>query len=454
VLEATFYPFTSHLLEDVFRSVCSEHAGIAQSLLVSPVKYAEDLEIKSVVAQMPAYQKVLLNPRLEMQYHLSGYGTFYEEALVRLAGEAIERYALLVSQVTLADRIEYAAYDQIAGDPGAVPFEWLRLFSEADCARLNQGQYGGMKRLERSDVVGWIRCPSLFAPGREFLIPAQMLFVGYRLNRGRGEVAFCPGFSTGTAAHRSVPRALQSALLELVEIDALMIHWYAARKAPVVTIDDLAVVRLLPRLHEADSRYEIVPLHLNLLEGVDAHVFGTILINRREERPYLVLGAQGHLDPAKAYYRSLMEAVAIAFLGIYGPVYLPDKYLASHAAGDAFQDLDANVAFFASPERAREKRKVAERLMGDRAVLSGLRNHDTGDANAATARLIQQLSRHSEYGVYLDITPPETAARGWKVMRVFLPELVTMCVPGVPYSEHPRLQAHGGIRNEFPHPLP
>ncbi len=453
-MELTFHPYLSHLLEDVFKPIFSEHSGIAQSLLSSPVKYAEDLDIKSVVAQMPAYQKVLLNPRLEMQYHLSGYGTFYEEALIRLAGEAIERYALLVSQVTLANRIEYATYNDLAGDRRAIPFEWLRLFSEADYEKLNRGQYRGMKLLERDDVVGWLPCPSLFDANREILVPAQMLFVGYRLNRARNEVAFCPGFSTGTAAHRSVARALQSALLEFVEIDALMLHWYAGLRAPRVTIDDIAVARLLPKLHGADGRYEVVPLLLNCLEGVDAHVFGTILLHRREERPLITLGAQGHLDPARAYYRSLLEAIAIAFLGIYGPVYLPDKYLAQRSAQEVFDDLDANVAFFASPDDAAEKRRVVENLIGDRVVLSGLASHDTGDPTADTARLIRQLSRHSEYGVYLDMTPPETVRYGWRVMRVFLPELVTMCVPGVPYSGHPRLQAHGGIRNEFPHPLP
>lgn len=453
-MEAIFHPYSTHLLEDVLKPVFSEHSGIARSLLSSPVRFAEDLDIHSIVAHMPAYQKVLLNPRLEMQYHLSGYGVSYEEALIRLAGEAIERYALLVSQVTLADRIEYATYNEIANTSGAVPFEWFQLFAEADYEKLNRGQYRGIRALKRDDVVGWLRCPSLFDSSREILMPAQMIFVGYRLNRDRNEVAFCPGFSTGTAAHRSVPKALQNALLEFIEIDALMLHWYAALRAPRVTMDDLSVARLLPRLHEASCRYEVIPLHLNCLAGVEAHVIGSILINRHGERPYIVLGAQGHLDPARACYRSVMEAVAIAFLGIYGPVYLPEKYLTSRPDGACFDDLDANVAFFASPEGCAVKRQVIERLMGDPVVLSGMASYDTGDTLADTARLIRQLSPHSEFGVHLDITPPEVADRGWRVMRVFLPELVTMCVPGVPYGRHPRLLAHGGIRNEFPHPLP
>lgn len=452
-LKLSFYPYGAHLVENVLKPICSEHGGIAQSLLVSPVKYAEDLAIKSVVAQMPAYHKVILSPHLEMQYHLSGYGTFYEEALIRLAGEAIERYSLMVAQFTLADKIHYATYNEVARSSRVVPFEYLRLFSEKDYEALNRGDYRGLQTLERDDVVGWVSCPSLFDAGAEIMVPAQMLFVGYKLSRAQGEVAFCPGFSTGTAAHTSLAKALQSALLEFVEIDALMLNWYAALKAPAVVVDDLTLASLSPKLTAPNSPYEVLALDLRVIEGLDAHVIGSAVINKREERPFISFGAQGHLDPARACYRSLMEAVAVSFLGIYGPLYLPKEYLAS-TEGSEFTDLDRNVAFFATPEQAAVKREVFRKLTGERRTLSSMKSYDTGDVRADTARLVKQLSSVSEYGVYLDVTPPETRARGWKVMRVFIPELVTMCVPGVPYSRHPRLAAYGGIRNEYPHPLP
>lgn len=449
----TFYPYGTHLVENVLKSICSEHGGIVQSLLVGPVKYSEELAIKSVVAQMPAYHKVLLSPHLDMQYHLSGYGTYQEEAMIRLVGEAIERYSLMMAQYTLAERLRYASYAEIEKQGKVVPFEYLQTFSDADYQKLNRGHYPNLRRLGRDDVVGWVPCPSLFDPEVEIFVPAQMLFVGYKLSRAHGEVAFCPGFSTGTAAHTSLEKALSSALLEILELDALMLQWYTELKAPSVTIDDLTVSRLVPKLLDSRSGFELLALDLKVLQEVDHHVFGAVLINKAEDRPYIVFGAQGHLGPAKAFYRSLMEAVAIAFLGIFGPLYLPGAYLAP-TDGVAFTDLDQNVAFFASPEKAQLKRRVIDEMVGGKSVLSAMQNHDSGDSRADTARLIQQLSRVSEFGVFLDITPPETADRGWRVMRVFLPELVSICVPGVPYSEHPRIKAYGGVRNEYPHPLP
>lgn len=451
--ELTYYPYSSHLVDDVLKPIFSEHGGIAQSLLLSSVKYAEDLAVLSIGVQMPAYHKVLLNPHLEMQYHLSGYGTYYEEALIRLAGEVIERYSLMVAQHTLADKIRYATYDEVARDGRVVPMDYLRLFSNADYSTLNKGAYRGLQRLERDDVVGWVRCPSLLDPDCEIAVPAQMLFVGYKPNRERGEVSFSPGFSTGTAAHTSFENALQNALMESVQIDALMLKWYTGCTSPAVIADDMTVSRLVPKLLAADSRYEVLALDLRVLPQVDAHVFGIFIINKKDDRPLMVFGAQGHLDPMRAFYRGLMEASATGFLGIYGPLFLPKEYFSS-ADGATVTDLDRNVALFASPEGAAGKRAAVWKLVEGRRALSGMKNYDSGDVAADTARLIRQLASVSEFGVFLDVTPPETRGRGWTVTRVFLPELVTMCVPGVPYSEHPRVKANGGIRNELPHPLP
>lgn len=436
----------------MLKSIFSEHGGITQSLLVSPIKYADGLDVKSVMVQMPSYHKHLLSPDLDIQYHLSGYGTFYEEAIIRLVGEAIERYSLLVAPSGMAEKIRYATYNQILKAGQVVPFEYLDLFSGKDYVRLNDGRFRGLRRLEPDDVLGWIRCPSLFEPEKEIWVPAQMLFVGYKINRAAGEVAFCPGFSTGTAAHTSLEHALQNALLEFIEIDALMLRWYTENRAPIVSIDSLNVAALAPNLLGPESQYEVLGLDLTVLKGVDAHVFGAVIINKLGQTPYITLGAQGHLDPVRAFYRALMEALAISFLGIFGPLYMPKEYL--WAKGSGFTDLDTNVAYFASPENSDKKRSIIEKLISGKSVLSGMKNYATDDVTLDTIRLVRQLSTVSEWGVYLDITAPEVRSYGWKVIRVFFPELVSMCVPGVPYSEHPRIKAHGGIRNECPHPLP
>jgi thiazole/oxazole-forming peptide maturase SagD family component len=449
----TFYPYSRHLSENVLRSICSQHTGITQSLIATPINYSSDLRIKSVVANMPNYHKVLFNRDLDMQYHLSGYGLFYEEALIRLVGEAIERYSLLVAQFTQGDRLKFASYAEISRTGNTIPIEYLRLFSTADYSKLNSGEYKQWRRLELDDVLGWVACPSLFDPKEMIWVPAQMLFVGYRFNAQVNEVAFSPSFSTGTAAHTSVEKALQNALLEAIEIDALMLHWYTGRKAPAIIINDLTLQTLFPEIFANASRHEILALDLRISEDIGAHAIGAVLINKAHERPLIVFGGQGGLEPKQTLYRALAEAIAVAFLGIYGPLYLPKQYLQS-ASVEVFTDLDRNVSFFADPSEADAKVAAIRRLADGSRLLSTLPNYQKLGPKDDTARLIQQLSKFSQYAVFLDITPPETHRAGWRVMRVFIPEFITMCLPGIPYSEHPRMKAFGGVRNDYPHPLP
>jgi thiazole/oxazole-forming peptide maturase SagD family component len=297
----------------------------------------------------------------------------------------------------------------------------------------------------------------LFYPGRDILVPAQLLFVAYAGNRAQHEVRFAPAFSTGTAAHSRADEALLSALLEAIEIDALMLHWYTQTPAPALSIDTPHVPELLPDLFSKHSGFDVFALDLRSLEGVDAHVTAAVLSNKKDARPLLVMGAQAHLDPVHAVYRAMAEAIAVSFLGIFGPVYLPGQYSPgsdSDSDGLDFTDLDRNVGYFADPTRAAEKRAAIGALVGPRRPLSALDSYSSGDTRDDLARLLGQLSHVSEYGVYLDITPPEALEKGWRVMRTFIPELVTMCVPGVPYSLHPRMAAFGGVRNRYPHPLP
>ncbi|HLP58331.1 MAG TPA: YcaO-like family protein [Candidatus Deferrimicrobium sp.] len=452
-MNLTYYPYPTHLIENIFKRICSEHVGVIQSLMVGPVKYTDNLDIKSVSGQMPYYHKVLIHPDLNVQYHLTGYGTFYEEAIIRLVGEAIERYSLMATQYTLTERFRYASYNQIKQDGAVMPFDYLRTFSDSDYEKLNKGEFKGLKKLEKDDIVGWIKCPSLFKPGLEIWTPLQLLFVGYRVNQDVKEVGFTPGFSTGTAAHATLEKALCNAILEFIEIDALMINWYTRRKAPAIAIDDLTILKQYASIFGEKSNYDVLSFDLSILKEVDAHVFGTAIMNKKEERPFIVYGAQGHLDPVKGFYRSFMESMAIAFLGIYGPLYSPKEYF-NDPGCDTFTDLDKNVSFFAVPSNAQKKRDLIYSMGEGKKLLSSMKSHESGETKQDLIRLISQLSKVSEYAVYLDVTPPETRDKGWYVMRTFIPELVTMCVPGVPYSNHPRFAQFGGITNEFPHPLP
>jgi thiazole/oxazole-forming peptide maturase SagD family component len=445
----TYYPYHRHLIENVLRRACSEHLGILQSLMVSPARLGKKIRIKSITGQMPYYHRVLVDPLFDLQYHLAGYGTSYEEALIRYVGEGIERNSSIVSIYPLQDRIRYASHNEISRDGRVIPLEYLNLFSSNDYKRLGAGKLRTLSRLGSEDKVGWLKCPSLFDPEQEVWVPVQMLFAGYRVRVDQGEASFLPSFSTGTAAHTSFSKALLNALLEVLQIDALMVHWYTCTKVPKVIVDNLALGQLLKNF----SEFEILVTDLSGIAAVRTHVFGTALLNKRDERPLLTYGSHADLNPLRAVYRSCMEAAAITYLGVYGPLFSPKEYFPSVKA-EKYADLDTNVGFYSDPANAETKRLAIRGLVDGCKPVSSFESAESGDTITDCAALLSALSRVSEFGIFLDVTPPEVRDQGWYVVRALVPELITMCLPGIPYSYHPRFSTFGGIKNDLPHPLP
>lgn len=450
-----FYPFSNYMINDVVKRSCSEHGGILRSIIAAPArKYSKDIQLLSVSGQMPNYHKIILEGGAKVNYHLTGYGLYHEEATIRLIGEAIERYSLMVGHYPHRDRIKYATYSEIRKEGNVIPWEYLQVFGDEDYERFQNSSYKKLQRLTESDVVGWIQCASLVNPGEEIWMPLQMLFVGYGIEKRQNEVPFITGFSTGTASHVSMEKALINAICEFVQIDALMVNWYTGRASDEVLVDDLTLINAMGILGNKDNSFKVRVYDLTLMNKFGMYVFGCAIENKKEERPFIVFGAQGEMNPLKGVYRALMEATAISFLGYFGPLYSPNEYFANQDLS-IYDDLDKNVSFYIHPSNAEKKRILfANMSSGKKKLLSSFENYDSGNEKENLQRLLESVRKISRYAVYLDITPPEVAAQGWHVMRVFIPELVTMCMPGIPYSRHPRFAEFGGIKNEYPHPLP
>ncbi len=452
-MEPLFYPTHQHLFNR-YRKVGAEQSGILRSLINNPTRITNsELDTLTLSATIPQYHKLCVAGHASISYHLSGYGLHNEEALIRLMGEAIERYSLVANALPYLPRVVYASYRDISKEGEVIPWEYLHLFSGEDYKKLEKTQYAYLRPLGEDDIVGWVRCPSLLDPGREIWMPMQMLFIGYKAAKmTKGEAPFTMGFSTGTASHTSVEKALLNAILEFIEIDALMINWYTQRKADRVVIDNPEISRAFPWIHDPQAGYELQLLDLTLPDPLQAHTFGCALRNRKEERPFIVYGAQAELNPIKGAYRGIMEALAISVLGFLGPLYTPSLFVRS-ANPDHFDDLDLNVHFYLNPKNATLKRAILDTTIGDKTKnLSSLPNRSTGNSKEDLMGLIGALKEFSQYAVYLNVTPPEVMELGWSVMRVYIPELVTMCLPGIPYSRHPRLKDR--ITNDYPHALP
>ncbi|MPQ43787.1 YcaO-like family protein [Clostridium tarantellae] len=449
-----FYPSFNNIFND-FKSLAGNQSGILEASAMPLVNFNGEVKLKSITGNMPKYHKTLLSQDMDIQYHIIGYGSHYEEALIKYTGESIERYSTIVAPELVKDKIVFSSYKELSKKGKVLPLEYLNVFTE------NQRQYAkelhaiiSEKEVNEDDIIGWIKCPSLFKKNEEIWVPAKMMFVGYKENKELNEVNFIPSFSTGTASHKSLKKALINSLVEYIQIDAFMLTWYTKIKCKRVKIDNELVNNLLEEVNLGkDSSYEIIPIYMTLDE-IPLPNFGVILKRKDKGMPYITFGVQGGLDPVHSLTRGIMEAASIAYGPYFSTVYNPDglKHVMNEDA--KFLDLDSNVLFYAAPNKHEEKDNIMEEIIEGEILLSSIENYKDKNIDEQISFLLKHLSKVSEYGVYLDITPPETRNNGWYVTRVLLPEILEMCIPEFPFANHPRMKKYGGVKNGYPHPMP
>lgn len=440
------YP-TNRSLKNKFLHYGGQHFGILESQLLTSTKGRYTPKIDVCTANMPKYEKLILNEEAEINHHLSGYGVFFEEALIRLLGESIERYALMISNTYYRDFVVNASYNEIAKKGEVMAWEYIMMYSQEDYKKIQA--VTNVRPITKDDPLNWILCQSLFDKDRQIYIPIQLLFTGYKM--AKDEILFAPGFSKGTAAHSTIERALNSAIMEAVEADAFTLAWYAQAPARQVIIDDEEFLQLLEKmLGLVDS--EIFVLEYGL-EDMPGYAVSVSLLTRNGKRPSVIMGCQADLNPKKAIYKAFLEALAIYYLATNGPLLLPDLYLA-HVKGNLYNNLDSNVAYWAKTDDWEKKKKFIKEMPKEKVLLSSLENMEKETTKEEIAQSLSMIRKVSDQAVYLDITPIEVKGEGWHVIRTFFPELVQMSLPSYPYSNHPRMKKHGGVTNELPHPIP
>jgi thiazole/oxazole-forming peptide maturase SagD family component len=394
---------------------------------------------------MPNYHKILLGGKSEVQYHLAGYGVYREEALIRLLGEAIERYALFTAAAAVRKRLFKASYNDLKSESNVMPWELVNIFNEKDYEKMRGKLI--FRSITPDDQISWIWCPSLFNSGKDICVPAQCLFTGAQFE---DEIPFITSFSKGCASRTTPKLALRTALLEAIEADAIMIRWYTLKKSRRVILDDPILRDMIAEIF-SDLDVEIIPYEYTL-PGMPGHAFGVAVLSKGIERPTVLLGTGAGLNPSPTLYRALIEAVAIFYMAYNGPALQPRDYLTGIDV-HSHTNLDSNVAYWAGSEDGDTKRATMRNMVEGEVRLSTLKNYQS-TIDEELDYILGELKNISSYAVHLDITPPELEHTDWSVARVFFPEMVQVSLPSFPYSAHPRLLQFGGIQNQLPHPSP
>lgn len=451
-----FYP-SFHNIMNTYSGIAGNQTGIIKATALPLVDIEDGVNIRSITGTMPDYHnRIFKNSTVNIAYHVVGYGEFFEESLIRYTGESVERYSGMMSSHIYKDNIRLASYRELIEEGGEVmPLEYMDVFSDIQMKKYSKA-IGDIpeERVTENDLIGWIKCPSLFDKNRMIWTPAKMLFTGYECQYLKGERSFIQSFSTGTASHKTFKKALLNALVEYAQIDAFILTWYTERKCPEVEFDIPVVNEIIERMGFDDkANFTYKSLYMSLPD-MDLPVIGTFIYRKDEKVPFMLFGIQADYDIKNAAVRSLMEGAAISYSSFFSLVFDTDAARAAMGSNVNFLDLDGNVMYYGLPHDREIKMKAMNDLCEGTIKLSQIETIEDLSVDGQLKSMMKYMKEKSEYGVFLDITPPELKEKGWHTARVLIPEILEMCLPELPFANHPRMKEYGGVTNDNPHPMP
>jgi thiazole/oxazole-forming peptide maturase SagD family component len=405
------------------------------------------------------------------QYHLGGFGFSLEEALMRALGESIERASHITFHTSFSHLIQRHRQKDLvnAGIPHLSVYELGRFKPE-------QREHPRFIFHTPSEEVELVWVPSIdLRSDKETLLPLQAATTGFH---DVNEARLTLGVSTGTAAHTSYGQALHNALLELLQLDATMGHWYSNSAAPIIDTSASSTPRFAqflkmyaPWLDRSGVQIEFYWLR-RPDDGIPVYVVAC-LCRRAEGFPALTAGLGIATDLEQAMYSAIYETIPISYgtmLSALSQLYEyaePVAHQMKRSANNLYEayqqvdsssiiDLDTALGYYALPTNAAT---IVPSRFDPRQVVTGpeIRRQVPQLQRSATQTITGQLLSLAieRYRIFaLDLSAEDAVSLGFRVVRLFSPDLLSLYAPSFPEGDHPRFEAYGGFRSAAPHPYP
>jgi len=379
-------------------------------------------------------------------YHIGGSGIYLDEAIIRVLGESVERHAQLTIMSNKPYDTVFASYDDmVKHNERLVPKETLSHFSKQQLARPGFPFQAFKSHLPCT----WVRVKSLTAH-HKIWIPIQFLLLCYNVKRNLGEPRIACAVTTGTATHVTPVLALRNALLELIQIDSAMGHWYTDTQAVRIILDNRTRA-LESLLAQYSSVHSLFP-KFYCLQNPDLPGMYVACVLEQSVLPKVAIGLGADTRLINAMYKAYLEASAGINLG--KALLLNEKLGIDKFPSDPSQiyDLDSNFAFYA---KGGNTKLFTEKFSCSRArKASKLPDDMEGDAQHHVQQFIDAFRRSNKELVYMDLTTTEAEALDLVVSRVWSPNTLSLSLPSSVPSQHPRFKAYGGITHDALHPYP
>jgi ribosomal protein S12 methylthiotransferase accessory factor len=326
----------------------------------------------------------------------AGKGRTEDEAKLSALGEAVERYC--------AYHLDPTRLSNGAAAPDAI--------TPADCVLYSDAQYaqdGFQFRPWTQDAdITWSRGTDLHS-GEAVLLPAALVHLVYPMPRT--EDHFTAVTSNGLSAGPTLARAVLGGLYEVIERDALMITWM--NRLPATEIDTMA-----SRCHAATivrhyRRFGVSVRLFKLATDQLPTVIMAVADDSDPARPARLIGMGCDLDPVVACDKAAFELCqARPSEAVRHREKPPAGRLNSY---EDVKELDDHPGFHALRENLHE----FDFLWPGAApvALQDLASFASGDGDADVAAVAARLRQTGARAAYADITLPDVASAGYRVVR-------------------------------------
>jgi ribosomal protein S12 methylthiotransferase accessory factor len=251
-------------------------------------------------------------------------------------------------------------------------------------------------------------------------LPAQLVFMPWERRIGE-EVRIGHATSSGLACAASLEEAVLTGLLELVERDAFMLVWHNRLSLPLLDWScDPGIVRLDRRYFATSGiRYSAVDLSVFL----DVPTVLGVVHGEPGSLGALGVGAASAPCVETAWRKALAEAFSVR-RWVRDRAYEEPGRLGRPAA--AIQTFDDHTLYYADEQRAGRAAFLdgsSERR--DTRAVAPLEGENVLEHIEAVCR---RLEHHAHTAYAADVTSPDVAAAGLRVVHVLVPELCALDV--------------------------
>lgn len=360
-------------------------------------------------------------------------------ALAAAIGECVERYCLFFGEKVKPGAVSFADIQGSIEEQGMVLASYreveehavspssIRLFSRQQIEALPKGN--PLQFFDESSRVRWIWAHSL-TRGEPRLVPASRVF--FSLHPDEAYVGHSN--TTGLGAGATLEEAIHSGLLEVIERDAVVLSWLHRRIGRRLEIDDPGLQQHLSRCFLAD-RPEVDLRLYDLQIDLPIPVVLCVLERPTESGPFFSISAAARLDPAAAVRKALREQAQNfpLFRQLIRSRWQPAPDFSNLADFEHHlllylrrpEMIHQELAFFAEARVAR---------------LSEVPNRSTGRVLGDLEFCVEALRDKGFEVLVVDLTTPDIAEAGFRVVRVVVPELAMLHGDHTPYLGPKRVE--------------